>query len=55
MFDRLEKAGENAPQEGIKIAGEIIEELKSWAQGVYLMPAFNRFDLIAEIIEGISN
>jgi methionine synthase I (cobalamin-dependent)/5,10-methylenetetrahydrofolate reductase len=54
MFDRLEKAGDKAPQEGIKIAGEIIEQLKSWAQGVYLMPAFNRFDLIAEIIEGMS-
>jgi homocysteine S-methyltransferase len=53
MLARLEKAGDKAPQEGIKIAGDLIQQLKSWAQGVYLMPAFNRFDLIAEIIEGI--
>jgi len=50
---RLEKAGDKAPQEGIKIANEIIQHLKTWAQGVYLMPAFNRFEIVAEIIEGI--
>ncbi|MGD8455332.1 MAG: bifunctional homocysteine S-methyltransferase/methylenetetrahydrofolate reductase [Anaerolineales bacterium] len=55
MFARLEKAGKDAPQEGIKIAGEIIEQLKSWAQGVYLMPAFSRFEIAAEIIEVIGN
>ena len=45
--------GDKAPQEGIEIAGEIIQQLKSWAQGVYLMPAFNRFEIVAETIEGI--
>jgi homocysteine S-methyltransferase len=53
MLTRLEKAGDKAPQEGIKIAGDLIQQLKSWAQGVYLMPAFNRFDIVAEIIEGV--
>ena len=48
---RMERAGEQAHQEGVKIAVELIHEIKSWAQGVYLMPQFSRFDLIADIID----
>ena len=39
--------------EGARIAKELIEDLKTDFQGVYFMPAFNRFDLIAEIIDTI--
>ena len=49
---RLELAGSNAPMEGVKISLELIEQMKSWASGVYLMPQFNRYDLAAEIIDG---
>jgi methionine synthase I (cobalamin-dependent) len=49
---RLKLAGEKAPYEGVRIALELIEQMREWASGVYLMPAFNRFDLVAEIIEG---
>jgi homocysteine S-methyltransferase len=49
---RLTKAGEQAPQEGVKIALELIEQMRSWAGGIYLMPAFHRYDLAAEIVEG---
>ena len=35
------------------IAVELIEQIKQWAQGVYIMPQFSRFDLIAEIIEQV--
>jgi methionine synthase I (cobalamin-dependent)/5,10-methylenetetrahydrofolate reductase len=52
MHQRLRLAGENAPYEGVSIALELIEQMREWASGVYLMPAFNRFDLVAEIIEG---
>lgn len=51
--DRLAKAGERSPEEGVSIAVELIERMKGWAGGIYLMPAFNRFDLAAEIIEGV--
>lgn len=51
--DRLEGAGDDAAQVGIEIAVELIEKVKSWAQGIYLMPQFKRFDLIAEIIEAV--
>lgn len=51
--DRLAKSGERSPQEGTSIAVELIERMKGWAGGIYLMPAFNRFDLAAEIIERV--
>jgi homocysteine S-methyltransferase len=50
---RMEKAGENASREGVRIATELIEQIKPWAAGVYLMPQFHRYDLVAEIIEAV--
>jgi homocysteine S-methyltransferase len=50
---RLERSGEQAAEEGVRIAVELIEQIKPWAQGVYIMPQFSRFDLIAEIIEAV--
>jgi homocysteine S-methyltransferase len=50
--ERLQKAGEAAPLEGVRIALELIEELKPLVNGVYVMPAFNRYDLTAEVVEG---
>ena len=51
VFERLERAGEDAPQEGVQIAVEMIEQLRPWASGIYLMPAFSRYDLAAEVVE----
>jgi hypothetical protein len=50
---RLEGAGEDAAKEGVAIAVELIEQIRQWAQGVYLMPQFSRFDLIAEIVDKV--
>jgi methionine synthase I (cobalamin-dependent)/5,10-methylenetetrahydrofolate reductase len=52
ILHRLEAAGERSPQEGVRIALELIEEMKPWARGIYLMPQFSRYDLAAEVIEG---
>ena len=49
---RIREAGERAPQEGICVTLELIEQMQGWAGGIYLMPAFNRYDLAAEIVEG---
>ncbi len=51
LFERLEAAGEEAHREGVRIAVELAEKIREWAHGVYLMPAFNRYDLAAEVIE----
>jgi len=52
IHNRMKAAGEKAPQEGVRIALELIEQIKSWASGIYLMPAFSRYDLAAEVVEG---
>ena len=49
----MEKAGENGSRVGVELAVELIEGIKPWAQGVYIMPQFSRYDLIAEIIEAV--
>ena len=53
IIRRMKQAGENSAKEGIRIAVELIEEMRNEVQGVYLMPAFNRFDYVSEIIEKI--
>jgi methionine synthase I (cobalamin-dependent)/5,10-methylenetetrahydrofolate reductase len=52
-IERLERAGEDASREGVAIAVELIEQIRQWAQGVYIMPQFSRYDLVAEIIEKV--
>jgi len=51
IHEHMRLAGEKGAQEGIRFAIELINELKERAGGIYLMPAFNRFDYAAEIIE----
>ena len=51
VHEQMRKAGEEGAKKGIELAVKLIGELKAVAQGVYLMPAFNRFDYAAEIIE----
>jgi homocysteine S-methyltransferase len=50
---RMEAAGEKGAKEGVQIAVELIRQIKTWAAGIYIMPQFNRFDLVAEIIETV--
>ena len=50
---RMQKAGATSADTGIKIAVELIQELKDVVEGIYLMPAFNRFDYASEIVETV--
>jgi 5,10-methylenetetrahydrofolate reductase len=52
MFERLLGSAEASAKEGVHIALELVEEMRSWVSGIYLMPQFNRYDLAAEVIEG---
>ena len=52
-LQRLERAGEKASAEGVRIAVEMIKQIRPWAKGVYIMPQFSRFDLIADVIEQV--
>ncbi len=53
ILDQMNQAGDKGARTGIKIAIELIRQVQSIAQGVYIMPAFNRFDYAAEIIEAV--
>jgi len=55
MRKRIEAAGdaERGTRVGVEVAVELIDQLKAWAGGVYLMPQFHKFDMVAEIIEKI--
>ncbi|MCX6067709.1 MAG: bifunctional homocysteine S-methyltransferase/methylenetetrahydrofolate reductase [Chloroflexi bacterium] len=50
---RMEKAGADGVKEGIRINIELVEQIKLWAQGIYVMPQFNRYDVVAEMIEAV--
>jgi homocysteine S-methyltransferase len=40
-------------REGVLIAQETLAQVKAFAQGVYLMPAFGRYDLVADVIDSL--
>jgi homocysteine S-methyltransferase len=52
---RIEAAedAERGAKVGVELAIELIEQIKGWARGVYIMPQFHRFDMVAEIIEAV--
>jgi homocysteine S-methyltransferase len=45
------RSAQNMQQEGIQIAQEILVELQPFVQGVYMMPAFGRYDLVADVLD----
>ena len=49
----MEAAGEDGVRVGVEVAVELIDQLKAWAGGVYIMPQFHKFDMVAEIIEAV--
>jgi homocysteine S-methyltransferase len=53
MRRRIEAAGEEGSKAGVEIAVELANQFKAWARGVYIMPQFHKYDMVAEIIEAI--
>ena len=47
----LDRTGPGGRKEGVKIAQELLAELRPLAQGVYLMPSFGRYEVAAEVLE----
>jgi len=55
IHQMMQAAGDQGAAQGIALAVDLINELKPLCRGVYLMPAFNRFDYAAEIIEKVKS
>ena len=51
---RMAQAGEEGVREGIRITSELVSQIKDWAQGIYIMPQFNRYDVAAEMIDAVT-
>jgi len=49
----IEAAGDDGVKAGVEIAVELVNQLKAWAGGVYIMPQFHKYDMVAEIIESV--
>ncbi|MBN1267283.1 MAG: bifunctional homocysteine S-methyltransferase/methylenetetrahydrofolate reductase [Anaerolineales bacterium] len=50
---RISEAGETSPQAGVDLSLDLIALLRNQVQGLYLMPPFHRYDLVAEIVERV--
>ncbi len=47
------RQAQNPQAEGVAIAKELVSEIRDVVEGVYVIPAFGRYDLAAEILEAI--
>ncbi|MBC7876671.1 MAG: bifunctional homocysteine S-methyltransferase/methylenetetrahydrofolate reductase [Anaerolineales bacterium] len=52
---KIESAGdtEDGVKVGTELAVELIEQIKGWASGIYIMPQFHRYDMISDIIMAV--
>lgn len=48
--ERMHKAGEHGPQEGVAIAREFLQAVRPMVAGAYLMPPFNKFEMAVEVL-----
>jgi homocysteine S-methyltransferase len=54
IVKRLEAAGNKTRTEGALIAMEMLEQLAGAVQGVYFIPAFGRYDIVAKLIQQVA-
>lgn len=53
--ERMKKAPEeSAVDEGLKIAAQIVEEIKGMAAGIHFYPPVNRFDMVVKLVEALN-
>ncbi|MGE5141498.1 MAG: methylenetetrahydrofolate reductase, partial [Rudaea sp.] len=51
--ERMRRAGSGGRAEGLRIASELMEQVRPIARGVYIMPPFNRYELVAELLSSV--
>ena len=50
---RLREAGDHALRAGIEMGQELVHAIRGRFPGVYLMPSFGRFEVVAEVLEAL--
>lgn len=53
VLQAMDDAGDNGRAVGVRIAAEVATELRERVAGVYVIPAFRRYDLVAELIAAL--
>jgi len=53
LRERMARAGPTGAPEGVRIAVELLAELRDVVQGAYLMPPFGRYEMAAEILDSV--
>ena len=54
ILKRIEDAGEDAAAEGVRIAQELLRDMKDFVDGAYILPAFGRYELAAQVIDAVA-
>jgi methionine synthase / methylenetetrahydrofolate reductase(NADPH) len=54
LLKRMEDAGEDGAKEGIRIAQELLRDVQGMVSGAYIIPAFGRYELAAEVISAVA-
>ena len=49
--ERMRRAGSEGRREGVRMAQDLLQQLRPYAEGVYLMPSFGRYEVAAEVLE----
>ena len=52
---RMRAAGEHGNEEGLMLAQELLTETRNLVQGVYLMPSYGRYDVVAKLVKMLQN
>jgi homocysteine S-methyltransferase len=47
--ERMRKAGEQGPEEGMRLAQDVLIEARDLIQGVYLVPSYHRYNIVSEL------
>jgi len=53
IHQQIRSSGDQGAKTGVSLTVQLVQQIKPVVQGIYLMPAFNRYDHAAEIIEKI--
>ena len=53
IVERMAGAPDEGRGEGQRIAAELLEEIRPFVQGVYFIPSFRRYDVVAELLAAV--
>jgi homocysteine S-methyltransferase len=46
----MAEAGNRGREEGLRLAAELLDAIADRVHGVYLMPSFGRYEVVAELV-----